>query len=184
MPLPTTLRRGEMELRTMMVFTRESVDEMLWQGGSASWKLNEKRAQIYSYLICVRNNLGNKDGVEPNGQAFLIAKIKNIVRSPNPQYPDRYMIAFDQYAEIQIDIGWEGRRNPVYYKVEPNKLGLNISELQFLENSKKIEGYNSSQTHGQIERGKIQSLTIDEAKQGLAKTFSINMDAIEITIRV
>lgn len=164
----------------MMVFTRESTEKMLQQGGSASWRLNEKRAQRYSYLICVRNNPGNRDGIEPNGQAFLVAKIKDIAWSPDPQYPGRYIITFDQYAETQIDNVWQGWRNPVFYDVEPNDLGLDISELDFSKNMVKTDKNNFSQPYRETTSG----LTINEARQGLAKTFSVDIDAIEITIRV
>ena len=207
-----------MENNILMVFTRGSVEKMLRQGGSASWKLNEKRAAKYSYLICVRNNPGNKEDVEPTGQAFLIAKIKDIVRSPNPDYPDRHMIAFDQYAELNINEEtirkvWSSRRNPVFYGVKPEDLGLDISGLNFKKNKLITTGYEnlnemnkylinlkkiSTPQVNKLERPKaswlkskgkkkvktsVKGLTIEEAKQGLAKTFSLDEDDIEIIIR-
>jgi hypothetical protein len=169
-----------MESNIMMVFTRESMEEILRQGGSKSWKLNKNRAQMYSYLICTRNNPGRKEGVEPHGQAFLIAKIKNLVPSPDPKYPGRQMITFDQYAEIKMDNVWEGNQNPVLYDV---RLNLDVSELEFSENIVEIPEYNPPQSYESFDRNTSQGLSIDEAKQGLAKTFSVDTDAIEITIR-
>jgi hypothetical protein len=218
--MSTIGRRNKMENNILMVFTRGSVEKMLRQGGSASWKLNEKRAGKYSYLICVRNNPGNKEDVEPTGQAFLIAKIKDIVRSPNPDYPDRHMIAFDQYAELNINEQtirkvWSSRRNPVFYGVKPEDLGLDIGGLKFKKNKLITTGYenlnemnkylinlkkiSTSQAYSPLlkipkvsrikSKGRkkvktsVKGLTIEEAKQGLAKTFSLDEDDIEIIIR-
>lgn len=135
---------------------------------------------MYSYLICARNNPGNREGVEPHGQAFLITKIKDIVTSPDPQYRGRQMITFNQYSKIQIDNVWEGNQNPVLYDVN---LNIDINELEFSENSEKTHEYNPPQSCERLERNTSQGLSIDEAKQGLAKTFSVDIDAIEITIR-
>ena len=179
--LPSILTwRNKVESKIMTVFTRDSVEEILRQGGSKSWKLNKKRAQRYSYLICARNNPGNKEGVEPHGQAFLIVKIKDIVQSPDPDYRDRHMITFDEYAEIEEGNFWEGNQNPVYYGGE---LSFDISQLEFSVNSRKTDENNSPKSYDKLGRDTNLGLTIEEAKQGLAKTFSVDMDAIEITIR-
>jgi|TARA_B100001964_G_scaffold211167_1_gene246206 hypothetical protein len=172
-----------MEPNAMMVFTKESVEKLLSQGGSRSWKLNANRAQRYSYLICVRNNPGNKEGVQDNGQAFLIARIKDIVQSTDPQYRDRHMITFDQYAEIKKDDVWKGWRNPVYYDVSLNNLGIDMNEIKFSENTIETDEYDTPQSHESSKRDMSQGLTIEEAKEGLAKTFSVDVHAVEITIR-
>ncbi len=169
-----------MNSNIMMVFTRESTEQILQQGGSKSWKLNKNRAQMYSYLICTRNNPGKREGVEPHGQAFLIAKIKDIVPTPDPQYPGRQMIAFDQYAEIEIDKVWGGYQNPVFYGVD---IDLDMSELDFSENLIETNEYTSPPSQENFKQNTSQGLTIEEAKQGLAKTFSVDVHAVEITIR-
>ena len=173
-----------METNAMMVFTKERVKkDLLLQGGSRYWKLNANRAQRYSYLICVRNNPGNKEGIERNGQAFFIAKIKDIVQTTDSKYPDRHMITFDQYAEIEIDDVWKGWRNPVYYDVSLNNLGIDMNDINFSENTIETDDYESPQSHESPKRDMSQGLTIEEAKEGLAKTFSVDVHAVEITIR-
>ena len=170
-----------MEPNAMMVFTRASVETLLSRGGSRSWKLNANRAQRYSYLICVRNNPGNKEGIERHGQAFFIARIKDIVQTTDPKYPPRHMITFDQYAEIKKDDVWKGWRNPVYYDVSLNNLGIDMKN--FSENMIEIDDNESLQSHESFKRDMSQGLTIEEAKEGLAKTFSVDVHAVEITIR-
>ena len=172
-----------MEPNAMMVFTRASVETLLSRGGSRSWKLNANRAQRYSYLVCVRNNPGNKEGIERHGQAFFIAKIKDIVQTTDPKYPHRHMITFDQYAEIKKDDVWKGWRNPVYYDVSLNNLGIDMNEITFSENMIETDDYESPQSNNNFKRDMSQGLTIEEAKEGLAKTFSVDVHAVEITIR-
>jgi hypothetical protein len=174
-----------METNAMMVFTTESVQELLSRGGSRSWKLNAVRAQRYSYLICVRNNPGNKEGIELSGQAFLIAKIKDIVQStdPHPKYRERHMITFNEYAKINKPNVWKGWRNPVYYDVSLNNLGIDMNEIDFSENTIKTDDNESPQSHVSSKRDMSQGLTIEEAKEGLAQTFSVDVHAVEITIR-
>ena len=93
-----------METNAMMVFTKERVKkDLLLQGGSRYWKLNANRAQRYSYLICVRNNPGNKEGIERNGQAFFIAKIKDIVSN------DRFKISGPTHDYIRSICGDRNR---------------------------------------------------------------------------
>ena len=43
------------------------------------------------------------------------------------------MITFDQYAEIEIDDVWKGWRNPVYYDVSLNNLGIDMNDINFSE---------------------------------------------------
>jgi hypothetical protein len=58
-----------------------------------------------------------------------------------------------------------------------------MNEQNFSENMIETDEYESPQSHENFKRDMSQGLTIEEAKEGLAKTFSVDVHAIEITIR-
>jgi hypothetical protein len=106
------------------VLTGKSLETMLSEGGSGPWKLNQDRASACPYVVAVRSTNG---AVDPGGAghraAFMIGKISEIRESG-----DRHVIAFNEYALVDIPNAWEGSRNPVAYtnlqklKIDPKTL--------------------------------------------------------------
>ena len=166
---------------TLLVFTAKDIHKTIQQGGCGNWKLDANRAKKCTYIVLTANS-HHKESLHPkenHGQAFLIGKISGI--SPEA-YDDlgnkednRWVIQFDEYAELQDStIVWGGYQNPVKY-MELSDLGIKPSELEW-------KPFPFDQVED-LSQKKIPELTIEEAKQGIAKKLGIQPDCIEITIR-
>lgn len=156
------------------VLTSKSLETIFSEGGTGIWKASPERIESCRYVICVRN--AHSDWVEdakPHSVAFLIGrKLKAIL---NPE-DGRYFIAFEEYSEIEIANFWTKQRNPVAYQsrdVLKDKLDLNSIIFKPFPKEKIDE----SKAIG------VKPLTIAEAKNGIAKSLGIPVEAIEIIIR-
>jgi hypothetical protein len=120
------------ETKAILVFTGRSPERIIREGGSQAWALDPKRASECSYLICTQNSLAGDwaDPTEPHGSAFIIGKIRRVVRSDENPQPNRFMIEISEYARLNLPNVWEGHRNPVRYvtleelKIDPAKLSF------------------------------------------------------------
>lgn len=165
----------------LAVFTAKSVEACLAVGGTQSWKLDRGHAKRCHYAILCRNAYTDwGDGKEPHGTAFMIGQIADVVPSADD---GRWLVTFDRYARIDLPNIWKGWRNPVRYTTF-EELGVSLDGVQFQpmppldDNPKAKQGASSHPEDDSQFR-----LTIAAAKQGLAKTFGVSPDAIEITIR-
>lgn len=172
----------------IVVFTVEGPARILSQGGSRAWRLNESRAKEIEFLVCVQN--GNKgewgsawgSPTEPHNTAFLIGRITEIV--PFPDEPKRRLIKIGEYARIDIPGVWQAWQYPVRYmsleelEIDPAKLAWKTIP-DAAETPKRDTGVEAAPTNG----AGVKALTMAEAKQGLALTFNVPPEAVEITIR-
>lgn len=165
---------------TIIVFTAKDTDKLIEQGGSGNWKLNAERANKCTYVVLTANShhLETCHKIEHHGHAFLIGKVSGL---SNEAYNDlgnkedgRWVIQFNEYAEIDIPDAWKGFRNPVRY--------MDLSDLKIDPESLVWKPFPFDQ---QVDRSikNTPALTIEEAKQGIAKKLGIAPDCIEITIR-
>lgn len=165
----------------LAVFTAKSVEAILEVGGTQSWKLDRGHAKQCRYAVLCRNAYTTwGDGKEPHGTAFMIGRIADVVRSVDD---GRWLVTFDQYARINLPNIWKGWRNPVRYTTF-EELGVSLEDIKFqpmppVDDNSKAE-QDASSHH---DDGSQNHLTIAQAKQGLAKTFGVSPEAIEITIR-
>lgn len=161
---------------TVVVFTAKSLETILSEGGSQAWKLDPSRAKKCEWVVCTQNAHNYEDyadGNEPHSSAFLVGRISRISPSTDPDVGGRWKIEFSEYARIsQADV-WAGDRNPVRY-ANLGALGVNIDAANF----EKVER-NIAATKPTVSAG----LTIAQAKAGLAKTYGVSDDSIEIVIR-
>ena len=174
----------------IVVFTAKSVERILSEGGSAAWRLDRNHARRCDYAVCTRNlHTDWGDGTEEHQSAFLIGKIRDVVPCrPTPENAEheknRFLIEFAQYARVNIPNAWKGDRNPVKYAtlddlgIEPAKLDWEIMP-DVTERPKRISSIETAPMNG-VE---VKGLTMAEAKKGLALTFNVPPEAIEITIR-
>ena len=118
----------------IIVFTAESRDEILGNGGSQSWAVSRERAQKQEYLICVRNaHNALSDGDEQHGTAFLIGRISQVVAALHPKRPHeagRWMIQISEYVDVNITDVWRGWRNPIRY-TSLEAIGIEPASLTF-----------------------------------------------------
>ncbi len=194
-----------------VTFTGKSVSLILAQGGSASWRLARHRARLCEYVVCTRNTKAAwSEGPEQHGEAFLVGRVKDIAPAPSEESDVRFMFAFSEYALISIPKKWTGDRYPVHYTTLEG-FGLDLDGLDWQPMpepdpdamplpSEVIAGnphadLDDGLPHdagpgdaglantGPIDDDRDRPLTMAQAKRGLALTFGISPDAVEITIR-
>jgi len=190
---------------SILVFTHRSIEFLTKLNGSTSWQLNQKRAMLCDYVVCVRNsNSGLAEKDFSHGSAFLVGKISNVVQSLNlPRDEHRYMIEFKEYAEILVPKVWKGWRNPVIYSNTSDiefDLGINFESLSWKEVPERDTKYTSEyfeienkfyESRDEVStkfRQKKQTkseegLSISEAKKEISKYYEIPEEDIEIVLR-
>jgi hypothetical protein len=160
-----------------IVFTAKSIDRILREGGTSSWRLDRNHARKCAFAVCTRNaNADWVEGPEAHHSAFLAGKIKDVVRSSD--HGGRYLIQFSEYAKVNIPDAWKGDRNPVRYG-SLEEVGIDPSSLKWEPMPAPVE----PPTHRVVTPNAVAPLTMAEAKKGLALTFGVPPEAIEITIR-
>jgi hypothetical protein len=148
----------------IQTFTENSLESIINMAGDYYWTLGIDRAKNSKYLVC-----SSSVGVN-RGSGFLVGKISDFeLVKYDPDKKERYIIHISEWASIDIPKLWPGNQNPIRY-TSLEDLGINVSDLKFEKISK-------------VSTSPSQSLTIAEAKIGLAKYYEVNPDNIEITIK-
>lgn len=179
-----------MSYNTVVVFTARTVEQILREGGTAAWRVNRRHAQHAGYVVCTRNaHHVATDGPEEHGSAFLIGKVSGVVRASDelklvgdtPQKAGklRYLIQFSEYARVNVPGVWKGDRNPVKY-ANLEELGIDVSVLEWEPMPTSPAPIRDVTPVTCTYSG---PLTMAQAKTGLALTFGVPPEAIEITIR-
>jgi hypothetical protein len=167
------------EDQAIVVFTADTLDSILRQGGSGDWVVSAKKADSCKYIVCCRkpNWSNRKEGI-PGGAAFLIGRVAGLRERPdsgNGRDQMRYLIQMAEYAVLEKPGVWKDRvRNPVAYSALDD-LQIDLRGLKFKPMPAGAETTNESTSAKQM--------TIADAKNGLAATFGVSPDDIEITIR-
>jgi hypothetical protein len=137
-------------------------------------------------VVCARNaQTRDAEGPEAHGTAFLVGRIKDVV--PSPENPDRWLIAFSEYAEIDVPGVWKGWRNPVRYTTLED-LGIDPITLQFQPMPSPAPFAPASEPVPAVVAGdevveEVFKLTIAQAKLGLANAFGVSPEDVSITIK-
>jgi hypothetical protein len=167
----------------IVVFTVDSLDSILRQGGSGDWVVSAKKANSCKYIVCCRkpNWSNRKEGILGRA-AFLIGRVAGLVEragSETPRDQKRYLIQISDYAAMEKpgvpDVWKENVRNPVAYATL-DELHIDLRGLKF----KAIPAV-GAEAANTVSGAK--QMTIADAKNGLALTFGVNPDDIEIIIR-
>jgi hypothetical protein len=170
-----------------VVFTAKSVERILAEGGTSSWRLDRNHARRCPFAVCTRNaNADWVEGTEAHHSAFLIGKVRDVVpclpTAENKEAPEnRYLIQFSKFARVNIPNIWKGDRNPVKYATL-EELGIDPSTLKWETMPEPANVRKPARTSSH-KSGEPQPLTMAEAKRGLALTFNVAPESIEITIR-
>lgn len=158
------------------IYTGKPTETILEDGGSQAWVLDRKNALKAEYgVLCFNPNAEWSKGNVDHGAAFFIGKISGV--TPSPIEPERSIVLFDEYAEVNLPDIWGGWRNPIKY-TSLEDLGINLADVKFQPMPKKTTPSPESAVSTAS-----QSLTIEAAKAGLALTFGVKPEAVEITIR-
>ena len=163
----------------IVVFTADTLDWILRQGGSGDWVVSAKKADSCKYIVCCRKpNWNNRKEGIPGRAAFLIGRVAGLRQradSENDRDQMRYLIQIADYAELEKPRVWKEKvRNPVAY-FTLDELQIDLRGLKF-----KPMPAGAGTTN---ESPEAKHMTIADAKNGLAETFGVSPDDIEITIR-
>ena len=164
----------------IFVLTGRGIETMVAEGGSQAWVINSKKINDYEYVVCIQNHKQDyfdpKQLSAPHHMAFFVGKLASITAADS--YSDekgtRKKLVFSEYAKIEMPDKWPGYRNPVFYG-DLESFGIDVATLDFQPmpiqktSTEKIE--------------KKHSLTIAQAKAGLALHFGVTDADIEIVIR-
>ena len=173
-----------MPTSVLAIFTGKGTPVILEVGGSQSWVLDRNKARACKYAVLYFNEgapWSTKGFATPHHHAFLVGRISDVARSV--ETPDRWIVEFDEYAEVKDAGVWGGWRNPIRYTTL-EELGIDESELDF----KPMPAPNESPAtapdpHTSRSGPEPMRLTIEAAKAGLAATYGVKPEAIEIIIR-
>jgi hypothetical protein len=147
----------------IQTFTANSFETIVNHGGDYAWVLNQNRAKNYKYLVCCSSVGANR------GSGFLVGKINGVeFHHLGEKGKARYTLCISEVAVIDVPNLWPGHHNPVRY-TSLEELGIDLSALKF----RKVSATPSQS----------QSLTIAQAKAGLAQHYGVSQDSIEIIIK-
>lgn len=174
-----------MNIDTVMVLTARSIERMVKEGGSQAWRLRASHARQMEYIVCTRNQRASwGDGHEAHRSGFLVAKVRDVV--PSPERPERSLVRFSKYARIEVPELWhKGDTNPVRYDSLVD-LGIDPQNLNWEDMPSDEEGEAATTPEpapATAQPHQVRPLTISEAKHGLSLAFKVPLDAVEITIR-
>lgn len=175
-----------MSKEVAVLFTAKSIERILSEGGTSSWRMDRNHARQCEYAVCTRNaNADWVEGSEAHHSAFLVGKIRDVVPClPTPENNEseknRYLIQFSEFARVNIPDVWKGDRNPVKYST---LIELDIDPSALKWETMPVASAAANQVSAQMKNNRIQPLTLAQAKKGLALAFNVAPDAIEITIR-
>jgi hypothetical protein len=127
-------------------------------------------------VLCQNAHSDWGDGKEPHGKAFMVGQVDDVV--PSTETEGRWLVTFSAYALIDKPETWGGWRNPVRYTTL-EELGIDESELKF----EPMPPVAIEAAAEPAPRKPGNGLTIAQAKEGLAQTFGVAPNAVEITIR-
>ncbi len=172
----------------LIVFTAKTVQQMLDAGGSQSWVLNQYNMRGVRYVVCVRNSDPRHDEEngqrgEPHNSAFMVGKVSGIRKVDRQNYRNRYIVEFSEYAVFDPirDFRKGLVRNPVTYGDidQCAALGLDIAALTFQPMPAPVA---DQPIDTAAPSRLIEGMTLAEAKAGLAATFGVPIENIQITI--
>lgn len=174
----------------VVVFTARSPERIVKEGGSQAWVLHATRAKQCKWLVCTqnRNNPDHEfsDATEPHGAAFLVGKVSGVSETAETSKDGkrRFLVTISEFARVDVPNVWGHDRNPVRYlsRADLEAKGINFDRLDFqpMPQPKATVLPNPTATNA---RTSGEALTLAEARLGLAATFGVKPEAVEITIR-
>lgn len=170
-----------MSMKIAIFLTAKNVDRILAEGGTSSWRLDRNNARQCTYAVCTRNAYAEwVEGNEAHHSAFIVGKISDVVTSPD--YESRYLVQFSEYALVDVAEVWKGERNPVRYS-NSDEVDIDFDKLDWKPMPKANTKVLVPEAQKAPIAAEVRGLTIAEAKKGLAATFGVPPEAIEINIR-
>ncbi|GAA5186336.1 hypothetical protein GCM10023345_21830 [Acinetobacter kookii] len=177
--------------QSVIVFTSESKDSLVKNGGSRAWRAVISKLEQAEYLICTQNTnkLHEHDPQIAHGQAFYIGRIQNIEIVED----DRKFIQVSEYAflpnEAKFKEAWkrltQGESNksqqyPIRYQGTKELfeiLDLNVDTLDWIKVDQK-KNIEEPKTFISVSLPEL----IEEARQKISKAANVSPDKVTIQI--
>lgn len=158
----------------VMVLTSKSLETMQREGGSGNWAARRDRLKHARWVVAVRNRHSNwSQGDEEHGSAFLIGRVSGVIPAP-PSEPDRFVITFDRYADLNIPNVWGHNRNPVTY-TSLSEIGIDPDALEW-------KAFSVVSDSDEVLAGSNPTAVVELARAMIASALSINREAVNISI--
>ena len=164
---------------SIVIFTKDRPESVIAAHGSGSWRVNvEKWDGAIDWLI-LTNKIGDAR------QVTLVGRVVGFEPDTGGRNPGRYAIKIDAYALMDdADLTFSSKStNPVQFRKAVDVLGFDPTtrELTLVGDRKLRASYEFRESTAHKLSAK--PLSIAEAKEGLAVSFGISPDQVEITIR-
>jgi hypothetical protein len=187
------MNNKKIEHQSVIVFTSESKDSLVKNGGSRAWRAVISKLEQAEYLICTQNTnkLHEHDPEIAHGQAFYIGRVQNIEIVED----DRKFIQVSEYAflpnEDVFKEAWkkltQGESNqaqqyPVAYR-DTNELfemlHLDLEELDWITVDQTTHiNVNEPKTNTSVSLPEL----IEEARQKISEAANVSPDKVTIQI--
>jgi hypothetical protein len=186
------MNNSKSEHQSVIVFTSESKESLVKNGGSRAWRAVISKLEQAEYLICTQNTnkLHEHDPEIDHGQAFYIGRVQNIEIVED----DRKFIKVSEYAflpnEEVFKEAWkkltQGESNqaqqyPVAYR-DTNELfemlHLELDELDWITVDQTIDIVNEPKTNTSVSLPEL----IEEARQKISEAANVSPDKVTIQI--
>jgi hypothetical protein len=175
------------------VFTSKGTETLKKDGGSGSWRLDNKRLLKQTYCLCVQNRHDKRKWLarlaeHQHGQPFMIGRGLGVVPVPKQQddLHQRYLITFAEYAILNCDICDSFHRNPVNYQRTLANIGIDPDKLNWQPMppaTTSIAAILPEDIDDPAIEAEAGGLTMAQARAGLAIGLGVPESNIEITVR-
>jgi hypothetical protein len=152
--------------KAMVVLNSRTIDQMHQDGGCGFWVAKATSVLGCQYVVSTYNSRQKTiDGLS-HGSAYMIGEIAGVTAIKG-----RCLVRLSRLAEINVANVWTpGGSNPVHYEML-DSLDIDINDLDW-------KAWPGTET-----AAKKRGLTIQDAKLGLAETFGVKPEQVEISIR-
>jgi hypothetical protein len=164
--------------KAFTVFTHESVEDVIRQGGSGNWVTRAARLGEYSFAVLTRNSRHPSAPADvAHGSAFLVGRIARVreINEIAGNGKPRVFMEFSAYAEIDVPNAWGKSTNPVWY-TDLATLGILESDLEFHPLNRSVaENEAEPKDHSQI---------IEAMRKQIAVLHGVLPSRVDISIRL
>ena len=164
---------------SIVIFTKDKPESVIAANGSGSWRVNvEKWDGAIDWLI-LTNKIGD------TRQVTLVGRVVGFEPDMGGRNPGRYAIKIDAYALMDdADLTFSSKStNPVQFRKAVDVLGFDPSAREMAPVPEQTLRQSYEDSDKLTKQPPAKPLTIAQAKEGLAVSFGISPDQVEITIR-